>query len=134
MTDTNDAPQAEGERSESEAWKEVGSQFKELGESLAAAFQAAWQSEEVRNQAEAMKTGLETMMKQVGRAIDETVSSPGVQHATSETVKATEQAAREARPHVLKALRQVNAELQLIIGRLEERDAAAKAGAPPPEE
>ena len=107
MTDTHQSQSAE-----SDAWKEVGHQFKELGESLAATFQAAWKNEEVRQQAHEMKSGLQSLVQQVGQAIDETVSSPEVRRATDQAVKAGEQAAREARPHLVRALRQVNDELQ----------------------
>jgi hypothetical protein len=130
MSDTQDAPHTEEAASESEAWKEVGSQFRELGESLSAAFQAAWQHEEVRQHAQEMKTGLEAMVKQLGRAIDETVSSPDVQSATHRAVRAGEHAAREARPHLIKALRQINDELQRLADRMEEQAQAAEGDKP----
>ncbi len=130
MSETHDAPPTEEAASESEAWREVGHQFKELGEGLSAAFQAAWQHEEVRQHAQEMKTGLEAMVKQVGRAIDETVSSPGVQRATSQAVKAGEQAAREARPHLVRALRQINDELQRLVERMEEESRPAEGDKP----
>ena len=133
MSDETTSPEPEeagtrGTRPAGEAWKEVGNQFKELGESLAAVFQAAWKDEEVRHQAQEMKTGLEALVQEVGQAIKETASSPEMQQARSEAARAAksvrtagEQAVQEVRPHLVEALRQLNEELQKLIGRMEAR-------------
>jgi hypothetical protein len=126
MSDENETPKAEGPQPAGEAWKEVGYQFRELGESLAAIFQTAWQDEAVRRQAQEMKTGLEALVKDVGQAIKETAASPEMQQAKSEATRAAEsvraageQTVQEVRPHLVEALRQVNQELQRLIGRME---------------
>jgi hypothetical protein len=115
----SDGGQAQGAHADGDEWKEVGSQFKELGESLAAAFQAAWKNEEVRQQAREMRTGLEALVKEVGQAIKDTANSPEVHRATHDAVKAGEHAIHEARPHLVEALRKVNLELQSLIDRME---------------
>jgi hypothetical protein len=114
--------QADAPHSDAEAWREVGRQFKDLGQSIAAALQAAWKDEEVRRQAQEMKTGLESLVSEVGRAIDDTANSPQVRQATSEAARATRQAAQQARPKLVEALKSVNQELQTLIARMEARE------------
>jgi hypothetical protein len=115
-----------------EAWREVGKQFQVLGESLAEAFRTAWESEENRRHAQNMQEGLEAMIEQVGQAIKEASASPEAQKIRGEAEKATEslrsageQTWQQARPHLLSALDQINAELQRMIGRLKEEDRKA---------
>ncbi|MDY6877561.1 MAG: hypothetical protein SWK90_15370 [Chloroflexota bacterium] len=124
------------EQTTKEAWREVGGQFQALGESLAQAFRAAWENEENRRHLRDMRDGLETMVDKVGQAIKETGASPDgqkvrreVQKAASSARAAGEQAMQEAQPHLLSALRQVNAELQKMIGRLEEKRSAPEDAA-----
>jgi hypothetical protein len=114
------------EQTTEESWREVGRQFEALGESLARAFRAAWESEETRQHLESMKAGLEAMVDQVGQAIKETSASPEAEQVRQEVEKAAEsarvageKALQEARPHLVSALGQVNAELQKVISRLE---------------
>ena len=118
-TSDRGAGQPGGAHPEAEAWKEVGRQFKALGESLAAAVHAAWGKEEVRHQAREMRDGLEDLVHEVGQAIKQTADSPEMKQATREAVEAGEHAMREARPHMVQALRRVNAELQTLIARME---------------
>lgn len=121
------------EQTAEESWREVGRQFKALGESLAKAFRTAWESEENRQHLEDMKVGLEAMVDQVGQAIKETTVSPEAQQARREVEKAAEsarvageKALQEARPHLISALGQVNAELQKVITRLEQGEQASE--------
>ena len=114
---------------EGDPWKEVGRQFQALGQSLAAAFQAAWKNEEVRQQAHEMKAGVESLAQEVGQAVKETANAPQVHQARSEAARAAgslrdagEQTAQEVRPHLINALQQVNMELQKFIRRLEETE------------
>jgi hypothetical protein len=120
---------------EDDPWKEVGSQFQALGHSLATAFQAAWKNEAMRQQAQEMKAGIESLAKEVGQAVKDTSNSPHVQQARSEAARAAgslkdagEKTAQEVRPHLLKALQQVNLELQKFIRRLEGTDAETGEG------
>ncbi len=126
MSEETTNTQSGAGRADHEAWQEVGQQFKQLGESLAATFQAAWNNEEVRGQAQEMKTGLEALVTEVGRAIKETAASPEVKQAADDAVQAGEKAIHEARPHLLAALRTMNTELQTLIAKME-------APAPPPD-
>ena len=124
------------EQTTEETWREVGGQFQALGESLAQAFRTAWENEENRQHLRDMRTGLEAMVDNVGQAIKEASDSPDGQKVRQEAQKAAAsaraaggQALQEARPHLLSALRQVNAELQKMIGHLEERQPASKDAA-----
>jgi hypothetical protein len=111
-----------------ESWREVGDQFKALGESLSRAFRTAWESEENRQHLESMKSGLKAMADQVGQALEDASVSVEGQKVRREAEKAAEsaraageKALEEARPHVLSAVRQINAELEKWIRRMEGR-------------
>lgn len=115
------------EQTTEEPWREVGRQFQALGESLAQAFRTAWEDEENRQHLQDMQAGLEAMIDQVGQAIKEASESPEGQKVRQEVEKAAQSARaagekvwQEAQPHLLSALRQVNAELQKMVSRLEE--------------
>lgn len=128
------------EQTTQESWREVGDQFKALGDSLSRAFRTAWESEENRQHLESIKSGLKAMVDQVGQALadasaalEEASTSPEGQKVRREAEKAAEsarvageKALEEARPHVLSAVRQINAELEKWIrgmeGRGEEAD------------
>jgi hypothetical protein len=112
--------------SSSEAWQEVGRQFKLLGESISLAFQAAWQDEENRRRMEGMRSGLESMVSEVGNTIKEAANSPQSQRvrehgrqAAAEFRAASEQTVQDIRPHLVTALRQLNQELQKLTDRME---------------
>lgn len=130
-TDSGQAQQTPGE-----AWREVGQQFRTLGESLASAFKVAWQNEENRGYLQEMQSGLEAMADRVNEAIKETAASPEAQKVRGKVEKgfesartAGEQALHEARPHLLSALHQVNVEIQKVIARLEGETPPAEADA-----
>ena len=137
------------EQTAKDAWREVGDQFKALGESLATAFRTAWEKEETREHVRGMKEGLEAMVDQVGRAIEEASASVEGQKAREESIRyfkaaalegqkvrgeveraaesaraAGEKTLQDARPHLISALDTVNAELQKLIRRMEERELA----------
>jgi hypothetical protein len=136
MTDNPNTPG--DQKKTSEAWQEVGRQFKTLGESISQAFRTAWQDEENRRRMEEMRSGLESMVREVGRTIDETAKSPAGQQLRSDAEQAAakirdagEQTVQEIRPHLLDALRQVNAELQKLADRMEShQDEGPKGGGP----
>ena len=114
------------EQTTNEAWSEVGRQFQSLGESLAEAFRTAWEDEGNRQQLRDLQTGLEKMANDVAQAVKEAGESPEGQRVREEAKKAAgsaraagESAWQDARPHVLSALRSVDAELQKIISRME---------------
>lgn len=131
MTDQTEDKQAAGSPGQSpveESWQDVGKQFQELGESLAQAFRTAWENEENQRRLQEMRTGLESMVREVGQAIDDTASSPQGQKIREEagrTVEALrsagEQTAQELRPQLINALQQLNSELQNLIERMSQR-------------
>ena len=115
------------EQTTQEPWREVGRQFQALGESLAQAFRTAWEDEDNREHLRDMQAGLEAMVGEIGQAIQEAGESPEGQKVRQEVERAAqsaqaagEQAWQDIRPHLLSALRQVNAALQKMVGRLEE--------------
>lgn len=109
-----------------EAWRDVGGQLQTLGDSLAAAFRAAWEGEENRELVQDMRDGMEALIDRVGQAIREsTTSSEGGElrveaEKTAESLRvAGEQTWHEARPQLLSALRQMSTELKSVIGHPE---------------
>ncbi len=136
MTDASQTPPAgEDQSGSSDAWRDVGRQFESLGASLAQAVRAAWNDEENRRRVQEMQTGLEAMVRDVGEAINETVNSPkgqevtqDVQRAADNLVEAGEKTVQEVRPHLMKALEQLNTELQKLVDRMN-RGSGGDAGA-----
>lgn len=123
-----------------DAWREVGRQFKELGETMAVAFRTAWQSEENRRHLKAMQSGLETMAKELSEVVTHTASLPetlqvreGAQKAVATARVAGEKALEETRPHLVAALRQLDGELHRMIERLEAEQRADDAAPTPTE-
>ena len=140
MSEQQNGTQTQGgqqnQQASGEAWQEVGKQFQALGESLAAAFRTAWNDEQNRKRVQEMQQGVEAMVNEVGQAIRETAKSPQAQQARSEVLKAAEsvrvageQTVQEVRPHLLTALRQLNDELQKLIGRMQQDKQTGEAGA-----
>lgn len=125
-------------------WEEVGRQFQALGDSLAEAVRAAWQNESTQQTVQEMRTGVEAMVTKVGKAIEDSANSPQGRQIREDAGKAAEalrsageQTVQEVRPQLITALEQVNAELQKLINRMEQRSAPAGATAPedqPPSE
>ncbi len=119
------------EHTTDESWREVGRQFQVLGEGLAQAFRAAWESDENRQHVENMRTGLESMVDHVSQAIQDACDSPEGQRVRDEVDRAAqsaraagEKAVREAQPHLLSALNYVNDEIQKIVVRMESKESA----------
>ncbi len=137
--DTNQTSTGSASRTSSESWQEVGKQFQTMGESLATAFRTAWTDEQNRKKVQEMRTGLESMLKDVGKVLDDTAKSPQMQqakveaHKTAETLKAaTEHTAQELRPLLLDALHKLNDELAKLVTRMETPKAADAATSPEP--
>ena len=115
-------------KSSEQTWREVGDQFRALGESMAAAFRATWENEENRQHLRELRDSLQSMATSLGDAVQDAARSPQAQRAEEELRKAAEsaeaagqQAWRDAEPHLLSALQQANAELDTIIKRMERR-------------
>ena len=126
---------SQAQQSSTESWHEVGQQFKALGISLAAAFRVGWEDEGNRRHMKAMKEGLETMASEINQAIKQAAATQEAQHVREHAQQAAESARvagekafQEGRPHLLAALRQVDAELRKMIANLEEEQ---PLGGPP---
>lgn len=120
------APGDEQAEERADAWQEVGEQFRLLGQSLAQAIRATWHSDETQARLRSVRAGVEEMADEIGDAVKEAIAVPEaeevrqrVRRAAESTVTAGQQALDEARPHLLTALRQINAELQCLIERME---------------
>lgn len=125
---TNMPPQGEHDPNQQDAWDEVGRQFQALGESLAQAVRTAWNDVENRRRVQEMQAGLESMVREVGDAINDTASSPEGQkfqqdakHAAEDLVNAGEKTVQEVRPHLMRALEQLNDELSKLVDRLNKK-------------
>ncbi|MGD2178148.1 MAG: hypothetical protein PVG71_10040 [Anaerolineae bacterium] len=112
-----------------DAWREVGRQFEALGESLATAFRAAWESEDTRRHAQSVQDGLEKMVYKVNQAVEDASQSPQGERLRTGAVKtaeslrtAGEQMWQEAQPHLLSALSKINEELKGVIDHMERRE------------
>lgn len=126
---TNRPPEGEGKQGQPEAWDEVGRQFQALGASLAQAVRTAWNDEDNRRRVQEMQSGLESMVREVGDAINDTASSPegqkfqeNAKRATEDLVNAGEKTVQEVRPHLMNALEQLNSELTKLVDRMSNKD------------
>ena len=129
-------PQEPGQKSQDtqEAWREVGRQFQTLGDTLAAAFRTAWQDEATQQRVNEMRSGVESMVRDVGQVLRDYSNSPEGQRVRSEAKRAAdnvrvagEQTMTDVRPHLLSALKQVNNELQKMIDRMGQTPAPEKS-------
>lgn len=125
-----DAGTTGGTKTAAEAsWQEVGHQFQVLGQSIAQAMRTAWENEETQKQLREMRSGLESMVKEVGKAIEDSANTPQGQKIRTEAGKAAqsvktagEQTVQEVRPHLVNTLKQLNEELQKLIDRWENKN------------
>jgi hypothetical protein len=120
----------------SEAWQEVGQQFRSLGESLAAAFKTTWESEETRQHLEKMQGGLAAMVDEISQATKNMADTEEAQKVKAEVKKAAQsaqaagqQTAEEVRPHLLAAFQKIRTELDQIISRMEQEEPASETSA-----
>ncbi len=114
------------EESAAAAWEEVGRQFKNLGESLASAFRAAWENEDTRRQVQLLESSLKSAAQEIEKGVQNAADSPEGQKVRAEAQRAAtsaqtagKKAAEDLRPHLMIALRQVNSELQKLLERME---------------
>lgn len=115
----------ESGRKTEESWQEVGRQFESLGNSLAQAFKVAWSNVESSTEAQQVKSGLESMLRDVGKAVEDSAATPEAQKVKSEAKRAAESlriagemTVEEARPQIVSALRKANEELQKLIDKM----------------
>lgn len=113
-----------------DAWQEVGRQFQQLGESLAAAFQTTINDETTRKNMKDLQDGLEnavqglrsTVQKGVGELKEQNIGEQARQAAES-LKTAGEQTVQEVRPHLLSALQQLNRELDQLVQSMQSKPA-----------
>ena len=141
MSEEQKVPPEDRQSSTSEGWQDVGKQFEELGASLAQAVRSAWENETTQQRVQEMRTGLESMVREVSQAIEDSANTPQGQRLrqdagrAAESVRsATEQTVQEVRPQLINALQQVNEELQKLIDRMENRRRPAADEAPDQQE
>ena len=122
--------------SSSEAWQEVGQQFRAFGESLATAFKAAYQNEETRQHLAEVQVVLTKVVDEVKRAGQNIAAAPEMQQVKEEVKKAAQsakttgqEAAVEWQPHLTAALQAVKTELDQLIRRMEQAETARKTSA-----
>jgi ElaB/YqjD/DUF883 family membrane-anchored ribosome-binding protein len=108
------------------SWQDVGKQFETLGQSLAQAVRTAWENESTQRQLHEMRAGLESMVRDVEKAIQDSANTPQGQQIRQDAGRAAEslktasqQTVQEVRPHLVSALQQVNEELQRLINRMQ---------------
>jgi hypothetical protein len=128
MSENPNMNQASSETSRSkteESWQEVGRQFETLGSSLAEAFRVAWNNVESSSEGQQVKAGLESMLRDVSKAVEDSASTPEAQKVKAEAKRAAEslrvageQTVEEARPQIVSALRKLNEELQKLIDQM----------------
>jgi hypothetical protein len=121
-----------------DAWANVGEQFKKLGESLAAAVSATWESEETQRYFEQVKVEVSAAAQQISTAVKEAADSEEGQRVQTEFEKAADSVRSkggeiydEIRPELVTAFRNIRAEVDKIIHQMEQREPAASAEPPP---
>ncbi len=72
-------------------WREVGEQFERLGQSLADALRATFSEAEQSGQWERVRTGMESVAREVGQAVEDTAKSPKAQELKVEAQKTVDQ-------------------------------------------
>jgi hypothetical protein len=117
-----------------DAWNEVGQQIQMLGASLASAFNASVQDEEVQQQLKTLQSELDTAAAQINqkaKEVSESVKSVNVEEETKklddETQAAGQDLVKEVQPHLLNALKKMQTGLDQIVNNLEKEDTEAPA-------
>jgi uncharacterized membrane protein YccC len=134
MNQENPIPPEEKRSQVEGSWREVGQQFQALGESLSHALRTAWENETTQRRVQEMRSGLEAMANEIGRAVDDTAKSPQGQKVRQDAERAAEtlrnageQTVQEVRPQLINALEQLNNELQKLINRMESQPSAPRS-------
>lgn len=141
MSEENKVPPEGSGNSAEDSWREVGRQFEVLGDSLAQAVRTAWENEQTQRRVQEMRNGLESMVREVGRAIDESTQSPQGQQVKQEAQRAadsfrvaTDKTIQDVRPQLIDALEKLNHELEKLVNRMNQSGGRASTQSVPPEE
>ena len=126
---TVESTSAQTNTSADASWQEVGHQFETLGATLAQAFRTTWNRVETSADAQQVKAGLEALLRDVGKAVEDAAATPEAQKLkeeakrTAESLRiAGEQTVQETRPQIISALKQVNDELNKLIQKVETKE------------
>lgn len=122
-----------------DAWSEVGRQFQSLGQSLAAAFKTALDSEENRQYVQNLQSGLSQAADELAKATRQAVDSEEAQKLQSEVGKAAQsaaeagkQAAADVQPHIINAFQRIKTELDRAITHMEQKSTPSDSTAETP--
>ncbi|MCG3209060.1 MAG: hypothetical protein FOGNACKC_02679 [Anaerolineae bacterium] len=131
MTDES-KPQDSQQSGPADPWAEVGQQFRKLGDSLAAAFGATWQSDEARQYMHKMQSSLNDVASQLNEAVKSATDSEQGKKMQAEFEKAAktaqsqgEEMVQQVRPHLLEAFRSIRQEIDRAISQIEKTPPAA---------
>lgn len=125
-------PQDSQQSGPADPWAEVGQQFRKLGDSLAAAFSATWQSDEAQQYMHKMQSSLNDVASQLNEAVKSATDSEQGKKMQAEFEKAAktaqaqgEEVVQQVRPHLLEAFRSIRQEIDRAISQMEKTPPAA---------
>jgi hypothetical protein len=126
MDEEKETASTADEASAQDAWQAVGRQFQQLGDSLFSAINATLDDPQTRAELQHVKSSLSEAAEQISSAVKETVDSEDGRRVRDEVGKAAdtlrgqgEEMYAEVRPELVSAFRQLRAELDTIISRME---------------
>lgn len=109
-----------------DAWREVGQQFANLGESLGNAFKTAWHDEDNHAFLKELQGDLQSMVSRLDQFIQETSQSEKGQQIRDEAEKmaqslhdAGSQTYQDYKPQVVNALKQFGQDIEKLVERME---------------
>lgn len=132
MSEENQYDRTESSQQDySENWREIGRNFQSLGKNLAMAFRQTWENEELQQQ---LRKSLDSLAAGINQSVKEASESEQVRQAREEVEKAAQsaqtagtQAFHDVKPHIVSSLRQLSAEFQKMVDRLEKEDLSTSA-------
>jgi len=126
--------QEQAQTEATEAWNEVGRQFKSLTESLVSAFNASVQDEKVQQQLNSMQAELDTAAARINQTAKEASESATSINVEAETKKMGKEAhtagqdlVKDVQPYLLSVLRKMQSGVDRIINDIEQKDSASFA-------
>ena len=143
MTDTQQSydeqtNQAGPESRSENPWEAIAADFQTLGQNIAGAIKKTWNEDDAKRDMRNLRSSLQNAANQVANAVEEAMQSPTAANAKEEVKKAAgdvkdfgEKAYTDSKPHLLNALKSLEAGLQSLISNIEERQ---KTGSTPPPE
>lgn len=115
-------------------WDGVANDFKRLGDSIAEAFQSAWNNQSTQKQMTDLKEGLQSMSEQVGQVVEEARQNITSDELKTEVRRAADdvkdfgtKVVSESKPLLLDVLKTLDDGIQSLISRMEARHAEQEA-------